>query len=280
MVRRKRHLGGAYEVEVLVRQVIDVLGRLAEKPCALHGVWLDEHGRDHRNETRPRRPAPWRAGASRAAAAPPHRSGSRSAPRRPSWPRSMSIAPSSRPARRDRVILRVEEHEASHLLEPRHSRPRRRLGASMTLETPRRAGQGSSVAVFMASGGLTSRGEGTGRIEDLAPLIALPSWICCRKPLLGAQRTAPPIASRCATSAARSASTSPDSSRASCESRTRSGSSRSSRRSITPSEPTRGQAPGRCAGRRALAAGRAAGLGREPVGQACGCGHAARVSSP
>ena len=43
--RRERHLRGAHEVEVLLGQVVDVLGRLGEEAGALHRLRLDQHRR-------------------------------------------------------------------------------------------------------------------------------------------------------------------------------------------------------------------------------------------
>ena len=50
MVRRERHLRRAHEVEVVLLEVVDVVGCLAEEPGALHGLRLDERGRDDGGE--------------------------------------------------------------------------------------------------------------------------------------------------------------------------------------------------------------------------------------
>ncbi len=50
MVRRERDLGGADQVEVVIGEVVDVLGGLAEEARARHGLGADQGRGQHRRE--------------------------------------------------------------------------------------------------------------------------------------------------------------------------------------------------------------------------------------
>ncbi len=50
MIGRERDLRRTDEVEVILLEVVDVIGGLAEEAGALHGARLDQRGRDHRRE--------------------------------------------------------------------------------------------------------------------------------------------------------------------------------------------------------------------------------------
>ncbi len=51
MIAGEGHLGGADEVEVVGLEPVDLLAVRAEKPCALHDLGPNQHGRDDERET-------------------------------------------------------------------------------------------------------------------------------------------------------------------------------------------------------------------------------------
>ena len=182
VVRRERHLGGADQVEVVLVEVVDVLGGLAEEAGALHRLRADQRRRQHRGEAgggglRHRRVAPGPAPAGRR-----RRSGSRSASRRP-WRRARRRSrraagrapggPWARsPRRRSRGACRCVSRVTKSSSPP--------TGTSGCDEV-RRAASSSSCGlgvgrVALGVGGLDVGGELARLLQQLGLLVARRPW--------------------------------------------------------------------------------------------------------